>query len=510
MRYETKADLMRHLYLITRHFTAASFSLRPSRETDGARVIVSAGLAAIMDALLRRPLSFAGTDGDGSQLSMHYSGEAEGPAKAFCLDPGAYREVSESLTLVAPEYASLRALTLDYFDSIRRVTSDDHVIFQFDQTMECTEGDRRFIEQVGLCLGVDAARREAGLLITGERPELSELFLELSWFRDVVFLWKMLLLPNGAGPAIKNWRATDSILNWRWKKDRYSIFGFDTELSAVNHAEPEAGPGIAGVFGGLKGLFNRVQVGVKGLFGSTKAERFLIQASPSALTGSNVQTEDDILFLDHLPDFNGTLRPTDSELLLTYLTAPYIRVPLLLGFFTDRDRISLLREPQLQAVLDAALFEPGTWQSQAEASRGPPATVPAPDRAHLGTPVGLLFNEFLRSPKFALAAVQLMLEVAVDKDTGRPGAANEGLILYIVRLAVRVESFLHFLVQHSKNDGYLERAGANWEAKVRGLPVKGDSRCADLEKMHMELRDLLEGRVFRMLLEWARLAMRRP
>ena len=65
-----------------------------------------------------------------------------------------------------------------------------------------------------------------------------------------------------------------------------------------------------------------------------------------------------------------TLKPADSELLLTcaerweglvchchrfhcgscrYLTAPYIRVPLLLGFFADRERVSLLREPLLQA-----------------------------------------------------------------------------------------------------------------------------------------------------------------
>ena len=41
-----------------------------------------------------------------------------------------------------------------------------------------------------------------------------------------------------------------------------------------------------------------------------------------------------MLFLKFLPDFNDMLRPGDSELLLTYLTAPYLRVPLLLGFFS--------------------------------------------------------------------------------------------------------------------------------------------------------------------------------
>ena len=32
------------------------FTLRANRETDGARVVVAAALAAVMDALLRRPL----------------------------------------------------------------------------------------------------------------------------------------------------------------------------------------------------------------------------------------------------------------------------------------------------------------------------------------------------------------------------------------------------------------------------------------------------------------------
>ncbi|CAE8631971.1 unnamed protein product, partial [Polarella glacialis] len=48
MKQETKADLMRHLYLIARHFAAVCFTLRASRETDGARVVVSAAIAAVM------------------------------------------------------------------------------------------------------------------------------------------------------------------------------------------------------------------------------------------------------------------------------------------------------------------------------------------------------------------------------------------------------------------------------------------------------------------------------
>ena len=107
-----------------------------------------------------------------------------------------------------------------------------------------------------------------------------------------------------------------------------------------------------------------------------------------------------MLFLKELPSFNGALGAADAELLLSYLTAPYLRIPLLLSFFTDRHRASALREPQLQVVLDAVLFEPGPWLSPGHME--PPKTVPAPNRKHLATAAGLLFNELMRCMKMPL------------------------------------------------------------------------------------------------------------
>eukprot|EP00913_Durusdinium_trenchii_P009295 g8734.t1 len=84
---------------------------------------------------------------------------------------------------------------------------------------------------------------------------------------------------------------------------------------------------------------------------------------------------------------------------------PYLRIPLVLGFFADRHRASALREPQLQVILDAVLFEPGPWQSPSDLLSVPPETVPAPDRRHLATGAGLLFNELMRSPQSVVHAV---------------------------------------------------------------------------------------------------------
>ena len=114
-------------------------------------------------------------------------------------------------------------------------------------------------------------------------------------------------------------------------------------------------------------------------------------ANPSTVAGQDILTEDDVLHVRHLPDFGGTVRAADAELLLSYLLAPYLRVPLLMRFFAQPAHTQALAQVELQEVLDAALFEPGGWQPNAP--KPMPETVPAPDRACLATPCGLLFQE---------------------------------------------------------------------------------------------------------------------
>ena len=49
----------------------------------------------------------------------------------------------------------------------------------------------------------------------------------------------------------------------------------------------------------------------------------------------------------------------ESELLLSYLTVPYIRLPLVLTFFASEERLHKLQSKSLRQILDAVLFEPG-------------------------------------------------------------------------------------------------------------------------------------------------------
>ncbi|CAK0887698.1 unnamed protein product [Prorocentrum cordatum] len=197
MLFETKLDLMRHLHLVARHFAAVCFTLRATRETDGARVVVSAALVVLFDALLRCPV--AGPF-HGELASLHYSGRADGPCPPFGIDARDFRKASETLLLVAPENQATAA----DFDGVEQCVASSRMLFSFDESMACSEADAGFTEQLGLCIGLDLARQDLPLLISGERPELLDTLPELGWFRDVVFLWKMLLLPAERSPVSGN------------------------------------------------------------------------------------------------------------------------------------------------------------------------------------------------------------------------------------------------------------------------------------------------------------------
>jgi len=64
-----------------------------------------------------------------------------------------------------------------------------------------------------------------------------------------------------------------------------------------------------------------------------------------------VRTEDDIIYRPNLPGFGEKhghiLNQRDSELLLSFLTVPYLRLPLSLSFFSTEDRVHKLLSSKL-------------------------------------------------------------------------------------------------------------------------------------------------------------------
>eukprot|EP00755_Sulcionema_specki_P035688 Sspe_Gene.21874::Locus_8242_Transcript_1_1_Confidence_1.000_Length_8457::g.21874::m.21874 len=499
LKYASQVTLLKLLHVLSRHFCAVACALRTDRETDGCRVLVSAGIAALTDVLCR--IQACDT---ASHFSQHYSGRAPGPVKPYGIDVSEIAQQTDYLLLCIPELMGLRTLVLDYFLQQRKELDADHLLFSFEDGPRMGEGDLALVSQLCLSCGIrNFGGIHATRLLTGERPDLLEVCEELAILRDVTFLLRMLLAPSIEDmPACNSeWTSSDAKLTWEADKMAMKVHGFGKNLGGACAKPPPAEERSMGV---LKKIVQKVGDVFKG----RKTPRNLSMANPSVLAGGErIDTEDDVLFITKLPDFDDALRPSESELLLTILTAPYLRIPLILGFFCERERIHCLVEPSIQAVIDACLFEPAAFQEHTVPHT--PTHIPAPTREHLATSAGLLFNELHIAPQVTSRALDILLEYALEKDSGSLDSPNLPLILYVFRLVVRVEGFCLFACRHAEaHEGMVSRPMAPMRCGVRGLvDTTEDSSYHALKEAARHFREQLNGPVFRALTRWCRKAI---
>lgn len=191
----------------------------------------------------------------------------------------------------------------------------------------------------------------------------------------------------------------------------------------------------------------------------------LVVQSPAdvgRLLGMTMPSEDDILHAEKLPGFADTLSREESETLMSYLTCEYIRIPLVVSFFATRDRQTYLFNPQLQGLIRAVLFEPGAW---VEPSGHRPVTmVPLRQTAEqkrqaeldhilnakrgkmepgtLATVQGLLLNELMHAPGGVLTPLMSMFHSVADLCKAPVNSPEASYILFMIHLALRVESYV--------------------------------------------------------------------
>jgi hypothetical protein len=199
MRYETQSDTLRLLNILCRHFAAASLSVKMTRSGDAMRILVFACMATVCDATLRKLACDIP-----SQSSLHYSGTARGPVRPFGFDIGSFSEESEYLKMVSPESVAARTLVLDYFQDLKKIIPPDNYIFRFSETKEISTSDKRFVDQLSLQMGFDrGVERE---YITGTSRAFLDYYPEISYFRDLIFMFKLVMVPSSDQlPDLNRW-----------------------------------------------------------------------------------------------------------------------------------------------------------------------------------------------------------------------------------------------------------------------------------------------------------------
>jgi hypothetical protein len=455
--YQFQLDLLIVLQRIMEHFSAALLSLQANRCNDAVSVVVPGCICVLADAIIRRRATdkpseacthLMGQDKYGRQLGIF----------GFGIGVGSFATQTETVEIYTPELAVARSAILDYFGSPSQRVLDK--IFTWEEKFELFPGRPliKYLRMIAREIAITPS--EPQKLMCDNLPESSLLlknFPELRCYRDICFYWKYFLNPDAS--AFPNFIQAptvgqmDTILIWQWASD--SGYQVISRLYCGMKCAPE--PKAKNVSGSAD--TKSIQ--------DTPTHRYPSTATPSFYASKpTIQTEDDVVYRPNLPTFadpvetvssaGGQLGLRDAELLLSFLTVPYIRIPLVLNFFAAEDRVHKLISSKLRGILDSVLFEPG--KHLAISQHGvEPTIVPTQHSELLASPYGALLNELYCSPEVTCKSVVALLDAALALDTGsvcdRAGKdfnASVTIILYISRLGARVLNYIDFVVLHSE------------------------------------------------------------
>ena len=492
MEYADQLDILIVLQRLIEHFAAAVFALDHTRPLDSVRMVVPACIAAVADVVMR-------------QVATDIPSEACTHLRDYTLSPGHLARQAAAVPAHTPELSLAREGVLDYFASLESKPK----IFEWHRSERLDGPTAAYLRAIGADVAFATDTSHLLSYLIDPHALVMKNYPELHCFRDIAFYFKFFLTPDSRRfPPKHPWSQREAQL-----------------VFSIEHT-PKGEQRLAVKAFGDHALVCRPRV-KRGEM--PPVHRFAQLSSPSEYTRPYVvETEDDVLHMWDLPDFAaaaredtggkgsgkgsanggatggadtvgsnvaGALGQHDGELLLSYLTVPYLRIPLVASFFATDDRIHALQSRKLQALFDAVLFEPGSHLPLAAAGLEP-VDVPTSAPTLLGTPHHLLLNELARSPDTLLSSVLRIARQAVDLDTGTLLSSTSTVILYACRLAARIDHFVDLCLSYD----------AGTHDSIVGRPFRGFELGPGvrprLEAARAELRTVLWGDLRRILLGW--------
>ena len=520
--YAQQLDLMLLLQRIMEHFVAAAFSVDHTRAMDGVRMVVPACIAAVADAVMHKVatdipsevcIHLAGgvrgevaAAGDAAKDKKNgKNGKAKGDKgavsvrvearKGFGLSAGELAQQSAVIEVFAPEVNTARTAVLDYF-----AAQDVHTILAWEKGEKFERTTEKFLKQVSSDLAFPMGELLTPSLLSDDKGLLIKNYPEFRCYRDISFYFKFFTNPHLE--AVQEFQRRDE----GWAQRHVALY-------FIYRYEPGKGPYqnfVVRSFGDddLQRVGCRPRV-KKGEMPPT--HRFPSLADPSFYSKPYfLESESDVLHMWDLPDFGSlevgqarALGQQDSEMLLSFLTVPYMRIPLVVTFFSSDDRIHSLQSDQLQHILDATLFEPSNHLA-AEHSNLVPTDVPSSAPHLLATAHGLLLNELCCSPEVVVSGILNLFRQGMDLDTGSVKSSTAKIILYLVRLASRLDNAMSFLIQCAQGTHDTKRGE---DAKFRQLNPSAET-LQYLVGAQRNLREILHKEATGILEAWQQKLMR--
>eukprot|EP01038_Epipyxis_sp_PR26KG_P004458 gene4458-6304_t len=491
IKYELQVELLLSLQRIQDQFAAATMSIHQSRPFDAVCIIVSGCISAIADAIMRQLAS-----DEPSEACSHLSGRTvlgkQLGNPGFGIDTGSFATQSETLEIYTPELCLARTAVLDYFKSPQQRRLEKIFSWEDDFFLRPGKNLIRYLRMISheTALSIAAPYK----LLIDSNPIASELmssYPELKCYRDIICWWKFFLntdrkaFPNynknsEKSSEISSIGRMEAKLDFAWD-DRNHCYKV-TALGIDIHCRPDPKQ---------KNPLTGKVIPPHEL----PTHRYASTATPSFyLPLPQIKTEDDVIYRPNLPSFEDkygqVLNQRDSELLISYLTVPYMRIPLVLTFFASDDRIHKLQSGELRSILDSVLFEPSKYLSL-DMTDVEPLMVPTPQKDLMATSYGLLLNELCCSPAVIVHDVLALLRGGLACDTGtvvdretNGFNISSTIILYTSRLGARLDNYISFLVDHAT--GMHDCI----DYPLRELEISNES-LEILQKGRTELRKLL-------------------
>ena len=495
----------------------------PTREYDSERTCVTMCAMAIFDILIRMPA--IDTPLVISELLSRDGGYAM--STAVCQNNRTLDEMSISMQLHHPNIQTARSNALDYLSCMRRSCSKTLFIFRQPQKIEIKKYSstctflKRMLHKCGYPLIPRDVQRPpteiealCNWMFEPETPLATE-HPEFGLLRDMAALSKFLLtMQTREAELIKRRMDQNRFMNFSFTFEeggRKSSWALDTKnelrWEVVGYrGAPDKDCADVDVFFGGRNLF----------FG----EGLVIQSPVDVSThvGTPMPTEDDVLHADELPDFSGTLSRDESEMLFSYLVVDYARIPLILNFFSEKDRVTYLINEELQSLLLATLFESGPFvpdrerkriervpermsysQKQRESfARMQDARLP-PNHRVLGTSNGLLLNELRHAPSATLIPLIAMFLSTIELMSSNVHSSDCSFVLFMTTLAIDIQSYVDTVIEEMTTK-QMKTTGTTGTTTATATATT----ISDLNLYRRQIFNFLHGPLEQALSRWCR------
>ena len=462
MRYGLQLDLTICLGRILEHFMAAAFSLHTTKSLDAIKLIITTSIGLFVDSILRRPA----TD-QPSEFCMHLHGYR---GRSYGLSIEKFKEQTEFCEIHTPELLLARSCIIEYFEA----QSEKGVINIFKNWAntgpKLNEEICDFFQGFNMELAYPAGEKAfIGYIVQGNAL-LNKNYPEWHVYRDISYYINYVQnVDVRAFPPKNNYEQIHAALQWQFQNGQIIVEAFSSQLECA--PQPP---------------FQHMR------------HRFPSLSKPSALAPPHdINTEDDVLHVKNLPSFGDNLGQADCELFLSYMTVPYLRIPLVLALFSTEDRVHSLKSEDLQVAVDAVIFEPGSYISSSV--KDIPKEVPTSQKHLLATSYGLLLNELVCSPHGVINSITSLAKLAINLDIGSVFSSTVPIIFYVLRLLARLDNFLTLLL-----DLYYDRHECmNMStAGFDGFQLSSDNVLI-LEEGQRILRSDVQSQIHKILEDWS-------